>query len=369
MILEKNQEVFFALLKAGLWDKEVCLSMYDDIDYSELFTIAEEQSVLGVITAGLEQVKDVKIPQEWILQFIGSTLQIEQRNKSMNQFVSKLVALLRAADIYALLVKGQGIAQCYDKPLWRAAGDVDLYLSKENYEKAKSYLIPLAQNIEQEDKNRLHLGMTIESWNVELHGSMHSGLSKKMNRVSDEVHNSIFYGENIRSWNNNGVQIFLPSANNDIIIIFNHFIDHFYGEGIGLRQVCDWCRLLWLYKNNIDLWLLESRIRKEGLMIEWKAFGFFSVEFLGMPKAIMPFYEDSSSYRRKSNKICKLILETGSFGHNKSYNYRKTSSKFKSNVITLWRRFGEFSRIAIIFPYNAPKYFITYVLGRVKAVS
>ena len=101
--------------------------------------MAEEQSVLGLVTAGLEHVSDVTVSKDAILQFVGGTLQIEQRNKSMNEFVAQLIEKLRKVDVYALLVKGQGIAQCYARPLWRASGDVDLFLSiciNRSYKKA-----------------------------------------------------------------------------------------------------------------------------------------------------------------------------------------------------------------------------------------
>lgn len=369
MTFTDNHRAFLALVRAGLWEKEAKLLEFNSLDYAALMQLAEEQSVVGLITAGLEQVKDVKVPQAWTLQFVGNTLQIEQRNMAMNQFVARLVNKLRAADIYTLLVKGQGVAQCYERPLWRSAGDVDLYLSKDNYERAKACLIPLALSVEPEDKRRLHLGMTIEDWLVELHGTMYTSLSRKMNRVSDDVHHDIFYSGNVRSWNNSGTQVFLPNPDNDVIIIFNHFINHFYGEGIGLRQVCDWCRLLWTYRDSMNHVLLELRIRKERLMTEWKAFAAFAVEYLGMPAGAMPFYSESSSYSKKAQKICKLILKTGNFGHNKDESYRKTSSKMKSNLITFCKRLSEFLRLATIFPVNAPKFFITYVFGRIKAAA
>lgn len=368
MTFTDNQQAFLALVRAGLWEKEAKLSEFSSLDYAALMQLAEEQSVIGLVTAGLEQVKDEKIPQEWTLQFIGSTLQIEQRNKNMNDFVAKLISLLRKNDIYSLLVKGQGIAQCYEKPLWRAAGDVDLYLSKDNYVKAKTLLTAKAQNVEAEDWERLHLGMNIDNWVVELHGTMYTGISRRMNRVSDEVHNSLFYGQSVRSWNNNGVQVFLPSPNNDIIIIFNHFINHFYGEGIGLRQICDWCRLLWIYRSDVNISLLENRLKKMGLMTEWRAFGAFAMEYLGMPVEAMPFYENSPSYKNKARKICKLILETGSFGYNKDESYRLTPTKMKNNFITFWRRFKEFARLTTIFPANAPIFFVNYAINRARAV-
>lgn len=368
MTLTNNQQAFLALVGAGLWEKDVELREYGTTDFDEIMRLAEEQAAVGLVTAGLERVSDVIVPKEQLLQFIGETLQIEERNKMMNAFIRIIVEKMRHEDIYALLVKGQGVAQCYERPLWREAGDIDLYLSKSNYEKAKTFLCPLAQSIEPEDKRRLHLGMTIDSWVVELHGTMHTAISRKMNVVSDEVHQDIFYNGSVRSWDNNGVQVFLPSPNNDIIIIFNHFINHFYGEGIGLRQVCDWCRLLWTYRDDIKIALLEKRLKKMGLMTEWRAFGAFAIDYLGMPKEAMPLFESSLSYRKKANRICKLILETGSFGYNKDESYRLTSSGIKSNFITLWRRLKEFARLTTIFPCNGPRFFLNYVFNRARAV-
>ncbi len=331
--------------------------------------LAEEQSVIGLVTAGLEHVSDTTVPKEVLLQFIGATLQIEERNKAMNSFIRNLVDKMRRSDIYTLLVKGQGVAQCYERPLWRTAGDIDFYLSKDNYEKAKKFVTPLAQTIEPEDKKRLHFGANIDGWIVELHGTMHTDISHNINKLADEVHYDIFYSGNVRSWNNDGVQVFLPSPENDVIIVFNHFINHFYGEGIGLRQICDWCRLLYVYGGSLNHRKLELRINKAGLMTEWKAFGAFVVEYLGMPKMAMPFYEERTSLHRKADKICKLVIETGNFGHNKDKSYRKKYSGITGHVITAWRRFKEFARIAMIFPRNAPKFYVTYLINRFKAVA
>jgi len=166
-----NQEVFFTLLRAGLWEKEVQLSSSDIIDFSEVYRIAEDQSVIGLVAAGLEHVKDYHVPQKDLLVFAGSSLQIEQRNVAMNCFIERLTNKLNGSGIKFVLVKGQGVAQCYKRPLWRTCGDVDLLLDEENYEKAKQLQYPLAEFIENEDKDKLHAGFSIESWMVELHGT------------------------------------------------------------------------------------------------------------------------------------------------------------------------------------------------------
>lgn len=69
--------------------------------------------MVGLVAAGLEHVTDVKLPKEEVLLVVGQTLQLEQRNKAMNAFVAELIGRLKDAGINALLVKGQGIAQCY----------------------------------------------------------------------------------------------------------------------------------------------------------------------------------------------------------------------------------------------------------------
>ena len=222
--MDKNQKAFFELLRAGLWEKDVRLSPNKDIDFSAIMRLAEEQSVVGLVAAGLEHVIDVKVPQQWALQFAGQTIQLEQRNKAMNAFIAKLIGKLRNGDIYTLLVKGQGIAQCYERPLWRACGDVDLFLSEENYKKAQVLLIPIAHNLEEENPFIRHLAMTIDNWEVELHGTLRSQLGKRIDRVIDEVQEDVFCGDNVRSWDNGGTQVFLPSANNDTIFVFTHIL-------------------------------------------------------------------------------------------------------------------------------------------------
>ena len=126
--LDNNTQAFLALVRAGLWEQNVRLLPYGDIKWQEVYRLATEQSVLGLVLAGLEH-SDIKPPKELLLQWIGEVQQIEQRNKAMNAFIADIIEKLRKENIYTLLVKGQGIAQCYEKPLWRSSGDVDFILT------------------------------------------------------------------------------------------------------------------------------------------------------------------------------------------------------------------------------------------------
>ena len=370
MILQKDRNTrgFLALLRAGLWEEDVKLLPYREIDFSVVQQLAEEQSVVGLVSAGMEHVVDTKIPKQDLLQFIGQTLQIEEQNKAMNYFIGVLVDKMRVDDIYTLLVKGQGVAQCYERPLWRMSGDVDFYLSDTNYTKAKEFITPLASSVEEEDKNKQHYGVNISPWTVELHGTMYTNISPRINQLLDEVHHDLFYMGEVRSWNNDRTTVFLPSPQNDIIIVFTHFINHFYGEGIGLKQICDWCRLLWTFRESINRILLKEQINKAGLMKEWKTFGALAVESLGMPSDVMPFYSENKSMSKKADKLINHILETGHIRSNQDEEYRVSTPKIVSHIITFWRRLKEFVQLTKLFPLNAPRFFVNYLFVRIKAI-
>lgn len=336
--MNNTQTFFLELVKAGLWGNgNLDIRSEGTTDWNYIYRLAQEQSVQGLLLQGIEWFKNhnvsLGIPQVLLLQWIGEVQIIEQRNKAMNQFVAELVEKMRAADIYAILVKGQGVAQCYEKPLWRPSGDVDLLLSEDNYKKAKVLLLPLSSNNKNEERYSQHLGMSIGQWYVEIHGSLRTGLSAIVDREVDSTQDSVFLGGNVRSWDNNGTLVFLPAPTEDVFLVFTHFIKHFYKEGMSLRQICDWCRLLWTYRTEIKVNWLEQHLREAGLMDEWRAFAAMVVEYLGMPVEAMPFLISTNSYSGKAEKLIALIL--AGYSGNK--------------VIDIWQ-------VAKIFPRKAFRY-------------
>ena len=366
------QKPFFAIVRAGLWGKEAHFPSFEGIDFEEIYRLAQEQSVVGLVAAGLEHMRGVKVPQTMALIIAGEVLQSEQRNKAMNQFVARLVADMRKAGIYTLLVKGQAVAQCYERSLWRACGDVDFFLSDDNYEKAKAFLIPFASDVETEYVGTKHLGMTIDGWVVELHGSLRVGLPNRINRVLDDIYTDTFNNGSVRSWNNNGTQIFTLSKENDIVYVFVHFFNHFYKEGVGLRQICDWCRLLYTYRDTLNYGLLEQRIRRAGLMSEWKAFGALAIEYLGFPKDSMPLLDVRSKkedvrWRKKADRIMEFILKSGNMGHNRDMSHFSKYPYLIRKCISMGRRIGDLINHARIFPLDSLRFFPRIMFNGVRS--
>lgn len=364
-----NIDAFFALLRAGLWEQNVNLSHLGKIDFSKVFQLAESQSVIGIVLAGLEHVGDVKVASEDKLPFLGSVLQLESHNKAMNQIIEKLILGLRKSDIYTLLVKGQGVAQCYERPLWRSAGDIDFYLSKDNFEKAKRYFRPLVTKFDPDNEYTRHINMHYGEWVVEIHANQNCSLSGRINHVLSQIHRDLFYSGNVRSWLNGNTQVFLPAADNDVVLSFTHFLNHFYEGGLGVRQICDWSRLLWTFRETLDIRLLESRVREMGLMSEWKVFGAFAVDFLGMPSGAMPFFDESRKWKRKAAQIRDFLLEVGNFGHNRDSSYYGKYPFVIRKAFSFGRRCGDALHHARIFPVDSFRFLIGITVSGLKSVA
>lgn len=366
MRLTNNHKAFLDLVRAGLWEQNVQLSQYGKIDFFEVCRLAEEQSVVGLVAAGIEHIVDVKIPQMVALQLAGKTMQIEQRNKEMNLFIADLIAKMQNADIYVLLVKGQGVAQCYERSLWRVCGDVDLFLDADNYQEAKTYFSAKGENIDESPHEIMHAEMTIDVWSVELHGTLRTQLGQRIDKVVDEVQEDTFKNGGIRIWKDGLTDVLLPSHDNDVVFVFTHFLQHFFIGGCGLRQICDWCRLLWTYRGTLDVALLEKRLKNAGLLSEWKAFASLAVSYLGMPVEVMPLYNSSRCWKRKASRILDSILMMGNMGHNRDTSYLSTDKGLQRKLKTLYYISKDACRDMMIFPIDSIRIWYRLVVRELK---
>lgn len=370
-MIESFTREFLELVKVGLWgNRNLDIRIDNPTDWESICQLAQEQSVQGLVLQGIEsfriQDSGFKIPQMLLLQWIGEVQMIEQQNKEMNAFIAEFIEKLRKEGINTILVKGQGVAQCYEKPLWRCSGDVDLFMSESNYERAKLLLQPMASHVDDEGISTKHLGMTIDGFVVELHGTLHGGLSSKVDGELDKVKNDTFDKGNVRSWNNNGVQVFLLGAENDVFYVFTHFLQHFYKEGVGLRQVCDWCRLLYTFKDSLNYELLEQRIKRTGLVSEWKAFYNLASRYLGMPDFGSRLMACDSRYDRKADRIMKFIMMSGNMGHNRDSRYMKYPYLVRK-CFSMSRRISDLINHARIFPLDSLRFFLRIMFNGLRS--
>jgi len=291
-------------------------------------------------------------------------ISICRQDVTLDTFIVKLVSRLRGKEIFGLIVKGQGVAQCYERPKWRASGDVDLLLDEENYEKAKSCLIPIAYDVKEEACEAMHQELSIMGVVVELHGKMPFGMSKKADRIIGNVIYESLHTGAVNAWRIDNTDVFIPNPDNHVLLVFTHYLRHFFIEGVGLRQICDWCRIIWSYSKIINVTLLEKRLHSMGLTSEWKTFSALAVNTLGIPQETMPLFD--ITYRKRGERVLNNVLKRGNFGHNNDLSYRVKYKGFAYNIVSLWRRMCDFAGFTLIFPLDAPRFFFSYLFNKVK---
>ena len=363
-----NLHAFLALLKAGLWEKDTYLFPYGEIDFQAIYRLAQEQSVVGTIAAGLEHVVDVKPPQNILLTFIGEALQLEQRNTAMNSFIGGIVEKMQKNGIDSVLIKGQGVAQCYERPLWRASGDVDFLLSPNAYEQCTKFLEELTGKCGEEDVSEKHWEIFVGPWEVELHGRLLSMCLPKMDIVVDEIISKVTTERFIRIWTLDTTTVPLPALDEDIILVFSHLLKHLFRGGVGLRQICDLCRLIWTFRDRINKELLLKRLKKMGIFTEWKVLASFAVLYLDMPAEAMPFYTHSIILNHKSRIIFDYILESGNFGHNRDNSFYYTKSFIVQKMISLSRHTYDGIRFVFVFPMDSLRVWLWKLRNGLKVV-
>lgn len=421
--MKKNNDntvrLFFKLLRFGLWGSSEdvseaerksesivpeggeikALNLTEDLDWKQLYRLACEQTVAGYVAVGLEQyvaemkqnqsdridndvsdnnveevsfgshkpkMKNEKInasrptaPENVIQAFKKIKFSIGLSNYRMNNFLANLIKELEEVGIEPLLLKGQGVAQNYLYPEVRQAGDIDLLLHGEDYEKAKMFLTPKADNLEIEENRRKHLGMHIGYFEVELHGTIHCNFGNKINTYLDKKQDELFIKKNFRYWCYKDVEISMPSADFDALFIFTHFLNHFYFGGLGLRQICDWIMFLHKSVQHIDSAELENDIKKLGVLREWQTFGCFAVKYLGMPEEEMPMY--NNKYTKKADKIRDFLIASGNFGKNRGYRDYSKDCYIIRKAKSLFIKGGYIINFLPVFPGNTIRFFFTFL--------
>lgn len=304
-------DVFLQLIRAGLWERaEGSLPEISDAEWQQMQDMATEQTLPGLFAAGIRRY-DAEPPSEVSISLMQEEVRMEDRNKKMDAFVRQVFPFLEQHGLKPLLVKGQSIARYYERPDRRSSGDVDVLLTPADYEKAKELLAAKASSCGPEDRFLLHQGLFFGGFELELHGTLRSRLSRRIDRFLDELCESTI--------ERGGVPVMdgipSPAPDDYLIFVFVHILQHFFQEGVGLRQVCDWCRMLYACKGQFDVNLLEERLRKMGLMSEWYAFASLAVDHLGLPADAMPLYR--SGLQGKASRILNYMMRTGNFGKNR----------------------------------------------------
>lgn len=314
--MNKEEQLFFALLRAGLWNRPADATLFSSgtVDWDAIYKHAIRQTVLGLVGEGATTLPVALQPPAPLLNKMHGRLTSGiRRHALLNRALADVVTLFGQNDIRPVLLKGQGVALNYVEPTRRQCGDIDLYIGTKDYDRACELV-------------RQHYGPdehAIES--VKHYHFKHHEVTIELHRIAEQLpqpwQNSRFqrwtvehlHGNNLRTVEIEGTTIYLPPVDFDALYIFNHAWHHFSaGGGIGLRQLCDWARFLHTFQGEIDHQALRRHLKAFGLWRAWRIFGGIVVGTLGLPAAEFPFYTEK--YARHGERALEIIGREGNFG-------------------------------------------------------
>lgn len=261
------------------------------------------------------------------MDWMGAYTKIVRQNVKTDDAVAKLTKIMCDNGIAFFVFKGQLVASYYPSPEMRMSGDVDFYVFKKDWARAKSLL---EKDVTMTgDPSGQHWEFTKDGIPFEMHYHTAVFASGSRQRYWDELIDSYF--DDILDHveiNGVGVPTLPPTLN--AIYLFVHIYHHFLKEGIALRQFIDWMMFFEAKHKDIVLPELTAKLDKLGLLSAFKAFGAVLTEVLGMDAACFP-YALSDSDKRYVDKIMTIVLRYGNFG---KYGRKEQQGGWKHSVET-----------------------------------
>lgn len=305
---------FLELLRSGLWNKPADTSLFKgQVEWDAIVKYASQQTVLGIVAQGIVTLPAELQPSDSLSNKIRGRVIMNMRSHTLlNNVLAEVVGSLTENGFSPVLLKGQGVALNYVEPTLRQCGDIDLYIGREDYLMACLFVCERFGTDEHAVESEKHYHFTYKGVVVEIHRIAERLPLPIYNRRFKAWSEAHLHGNQLRTAQFGETKVALPPLEFDVLYVFNHAWHHFMFGGIGLRQLCDWVRILHNSHQKIDLAVLEKKLKAFGLWHAWRVFGHLAVDSLGLPQDEFPFY--TTRYSERGSTVLDTIMREGNFG-------------------------------------------------------
>lgn len=376
--MDRSQTQFLELLRAGLWG---IAANSDDfkpgsVDWRAVLRIAKEQTMAVVVADGIETLpQELWPPKEVMMKLMMLRVKTGQMHALLNSTIAQIVQALNAEGVPSVLLKGQGVAQCYRRPESRTCGDIDLYTGARAYKRAYNVIERLHGGKPHKDPAECehHLHTDLNGVEVEIHRKtsfMHGTLlDEKFQNWTIESINKHFWKDSQEKWDNGGTLVPLPPATYNAFFILHHAVRHMTTEGVGFRQICDWVMLLHRYHDQIDAQELAKKLKELRMTRIWHEFGRLAVNYLGLPASELPLAPADMAPTHTTQKLLQHIFISGNFGR---FDANGRDRKERPYLVRKWRSFTfqskRLMKLFCLFPGYSASYMWNWFSGAVVRV-
>lgn len=325
-----TQEQFLWLLRAGLRGcPEGKFPVHPPVlgervpSWGEIFRLARRQGVLLLVQDGLEVLLESEpgwaqgekaLPPMSLLKLQRFRRKTARTHAALESLMGECVRCLHSDGLHPVILKGEPLSVLYPHPESRSCGDIDLWVPPQEWKRASQRL---SEILEPGERNGRHRSYHAANNNVvELHWQpLEWGEPFRQRAFCRYSERELTLHSRPCSLPLSGLPVPVPPGKFNSLFVFAHAFHHFIEGGVGLRQLCDWVKVLEeaSISSEADLFSLGSLLRRFALMRPWQIFGFVAVHHLGLEKEKMPFYCPEAE--KDAAKVLAMILNEGNFGH------------------------------------------------------
>ncbi len=224
-------------IKAALTDYKLELSDVE-VDWIELFSMAEEHKITCIVGLGLAEVID-KIPTNIKGKFekeINKNILLDAKQEYAAMTIT---AGFEKKSLKYMLMKGYNLKKLYPESYMRYMCDIDILIDNENYEQYEMVMKELAYEKKVESDHE-HIFVKPPMINVELH-----------KRIVPSYYADLYayYGDGwARAEKKDEGFGYEYSIENQYIFLIVHLAKHYQGSGIGLSHFVD----IFIMNKNVD---------------------------------------------------------------------------------------------------------------------
>ena len=373
--MNRSQTQFLELMRAGLWGVAADPDNFkpDSTDWRAVLRIAKEQTMMVVVTDGIETLpKELWPPKEVMMKLAMMRVKTSQAHQLLNSTIAQIVAALEAEGVHSVLLKGQGIAQNYRRPESRTCGDIDLYTGLGGYTRAYEIIEALHEGRPHKEAAECthHLHTDLNGVEVEIHRQTSFLHGKRMDanfqEWSKQSLDELFGSEALEMWDNGGTAVALAPATYNAFFILHHAVRHMTTEGVGFRQICDWVMLLHRCHSQVEVQLLSKKLKELRMERIWAEFGRLAVNYLGLPADELPLAPANLAPTRRTHKLLQHIFISGNFGR---FDANGRDHSQVPYLVRKWRSFTFQSKRLVklfrLFPGYATAYMWHWFTGAV----
>ena len=262
---------------------------FEGMDWEYLYRLSGHHNILSLI---FPAVSSMDIPKEVFHKFYYDNRLLLARSTRQEIETHQVFGVLNKAGIRFIKLKGIVIQNLYPKPYMRSHSDVDIYMTKDDRERAQALMkelgYTLTTTIDYNDEYKKD-----DFYLFELHSSLLTESSPYKALLAEPFKNVVQDADGVN---------FVLNDEYFYLHLLVHLLNHFLSGGCGIRQLCD----IYIFEKthpSLDLNLIEKKAEAFGLTV-----------FLHTIRTLCTSLLEGKELTKDEKDIAAFIFSSGEYG-------------------------------------------------------